>query len=135
MLPTIAGNRAQGASVLIEDVAVNIIDLPNLVQDLKVLFAECNYNDAAIFGHVLAGNIHFVLTPNLADKDQVILYDKFMHKLADLVAVKYRGSLKAEHGSGRNISPFTIVEWGRNVGISCGKLKNCLIQKIYSTLM
>ncbi len=113
VLPTIAGNRSQGTSVLIEDVAVNLLDLPNLVKDLKVLFAEYNYNDAAILGHVLAGNIHFVLTPNLADKAQVILYDEFMHKLADLVAVKYQGSLKAEHGSGRNISPFAIVEWGQ----------------------
>ena len=87
--------------------------MPDLVRDLKVLLTEYNYNDAAIFGHVLAGNIHFVLTPNLADKEQVVLYDKFMHRLADLVAVKYKGSLKAEHGSGRNISPFAIVEWGQ----------------------
>ena len=82
-----------------------------------------NYADAAIFGHVLAGNIHFVLTPNLADKEQVVLYDEFMHKLADLVAVKYKGSLKAEHGSGRNISPFAIVEWGQKCWDIMWKIK------------
>ena len=124
VLPTIAGNRTQGTSVLIEDVAVNILDLPNLVKDLKILFSKYNYNDAAIFGHVLAGNIHFVLTPNLADKAQVILYDEFMHKLADLVAVKYHGSLKAEHGSGRNISPFAIVEWGQKCWDIMWQIKN-----------
>ena len=53
VLPTIAGNRVEGTSVLIEDVAVNLLDLPDLVRDLKFLFEEYNYNDAAIFGHVL----------------------------------------------------------------------------------
>ncbi len=124
VLPTIAGNRAEGTSVLIEDVAVDILKLPSLVKDLKVLFTEYNYNEAAIFGHVLAGNIHFVLTLNLADKEQVILYDEFMHKLADLVAVKYNGSLKAEHGSGRNISPFAIVEWGQKCWDMMWQIKN-----------
>lgn len=112
VLPTVAGQRPNGSSVLIEDIAVDILDLPSLVVDVKELLNKYNYTNAAIFGHVLAGNIHFVLTPDFNDKKQVIEYDSFMHELTSLVAKKYNGSLKAEHGSGRNISPFAIVEWG-----------------------
>lgn len=113
VLPTIAGQRPNGSSVLIEDIAVNILDLPNLITDVKELLNKYNYSNAAIFGHVLAGNIHFVLTPNFNNEKEVLEYDQFMHELTHLVAKKYNGSLKAEHGSGRNISPFAIVEWGK----------------------
>ncbi|WP_395167232.1 FAD-binding and (Fe-S)-binding domain-containing protein [Francisella salimarina] len=112
VLPTIAGQRPNGSTVLIEDVAVNIADLPGLITDVKQLFIKYNYSNAAIFGHVLAGNIHFVLTPDFNDEKQLIEYDEFMQEITSLVAEKYNGSLKAEHGSGRNISPFAIVEWG-----------------------
>lgn len=112
VLPTIAGARPNGTTVLIEDIAVNILDLPALIVDLKEMFVKYDYDNAAIFGHVLAGNIHFVLTPNFNNNDELINYDNFMKELTDVVAGKYNGSLKAEHGSGRNISPFAIVEWG-----------------------
>ncbi|MDE4957584.1 FAD-binding oxidoreductase, partial [Francisella tularensis subsp. holarctica] len=78
---------------------------------VKELFVKYNYTNAAVFGHVLACNIHFVLTPNFNDKIQLVEYDQFMHELTTLVAKNYNGSLKAEHGSGRTISPFAIVEW------------------------
>ncbi|MDE4992502.1 FAD-binding oxidoreductase, partial [Francisella tularensis subsp. holarctica] len=77
--------------------------MPNLISDVKELFVKYNYTNAAVFGHVLAGNIHFVLTPNFNDKIQLVEYDQFMHELTPLVEKKYNGSLKAEHGSGRNI--------------------------------
>lgn len=112
VLPTIAGARPDGTAVLIEDIAVNILDLPALIVDLKKMFIKYNYTTAAIFGHVLAGNIHFVLTPNFNNEIELINYDNFMKELTDVVARKYNGSLKAEHGSGRNISPFAIIEWG-----------------------
>ena len=33
---------------------------------------------------------------------------------ADLVVNKYDGSLKAEHGTGRNMAPFVELEWGND---------------------
>ncbi|GAL28041.1 predicted D-lactate dehydrogenase [Vibrio variabilis] len=36
-----------------------------------------------------------------------------MDDVADLVAVKYQGSLKAEHGTGRNMAPYVELEWGQ----------------------
>lgn len=36
-----------------------------------------------------------------------------MNDVIDLVVDKYDGSLKAEHGTGRNMAPFVEYEWGR----------------------
>lgn len=112
VLPTIAGQRPIGSSVLIEDVAVEIKLLPALIHDLRKMFARYGYANAAIFGHVLDGNIHFVLTPNFTIAAELTAYDQFMQEFTELVANKYHGSLKAEHGSGRNIAPFARLEWG-----------------------
>lgn len=112
VLPTVAGQRPLGSSVLIEDVAVNIEQLAALIYDLRLMFQRYNYTNAAIFGHVLAGNIHFVLTPNFSNPEELNNYEQFMNEFTILVAQKYGGSLKAEHGSGRNIAPFAKLEWG-----------------------
>jgi D-lactate dehydrogenase len=36
-----------------------------------------------------------------------------MSEISDLVVKKYDGSLKAEHGTGRNMAPFVELEWGK----------------------
>ena len=36
-----------------------------------------------------------------------------MNEVSDLVVNKYDGSLKAEHGTGRNMAPFVELEWGK----------------------
>ena len=35
-----------------------------------------------------------------------------MNDIKTLVVDKYDGSLKAEHGTGRNMAPFVRHEWG-----------------------
>jgi hypothetical protein len=35
-----------------------------------------------------------------------------MREMVDIVAHRYKGSLKGEHSTGRNISPFVEEEWG-----------------------
>ncbi len=112
ILPTIAGMRPLGSSVVIEDVAVGAKYLLPLIIDLQTLFIKYQYTNAAIFGHVLAGNIHFVLTPNFQITEQLHTYAAFMQEFTSLVVSRYNGSLKAEHGSGRNIAPFAKLEWG-----------------------
>ena len=39
-------------------------------------------------------------------------YRDFMDEVVKLVVEKYDGSLKAEHGTGRNMAPFVEKEWG-----------------------
>ncbi len=36
-----------------------------------------------------------------------------MDEVADIIAERYDGSLKAEHGTGRNMAPFVEMEWGK----------------------
>lgn len=113
ILPSLAGQRPPGTTVLIEDVAVAMNLLPALIDDMHGMFKKYQYTNAAIFGHVKDGNIHFVLTPNFADQEEIQRYDQFMRDFTELVSKKYHGSLKAEHGSGRNIASFAHIEWGK----------------------
>jgi D-lactate dehydrogenase len=54
-----------------------------------------------------------VFTQDFSVPAEVERYEKFMGDVADLVVKKYDGSLKAEHGTGRNMAPFVELEWGR----------------------
>jgi len=63
-------------------------------------------------GHAAFGNLHFTLTPRLDDPADRARYSAFMDELVELVIDKYDGSLKAEHGTGRNMAPFVRREWG-----------------------
>jgi D-lactate dehydrogenase len=104
--------RPAGTSMLTEDVAAPIDKLADFVIDMRALLDEHGYEDAIIFGHALAGNLHFQMSddfmaPGAADK-----FDRFSRALAEFVSIRYGGSLKAEHGTGRAIAPFVEAEWG-----------------------
>ncbi|TQV80103.1 FAD-binding oxidoreductase [Exilibacterium tricleocarpae] len=112
VLPIVGAGRAAGTTVIIEDVAFPLPTLADGVRDLQALFERNGYNDAVLFGHALAGNLHIVFTQGFDSKSAVDRYQRLMQQLADLVINRYRGSLKAEHGTGRNVAPFVRQEWG-----------------------
>lgn len=112
ILPIVGANAPTNSTVIIEDIAVAINDLPAVIMQIRELFIKHNYANAAIFGHILAGNIHFIFTPCFNNQQEIDNYDKFMHALSHIVAVTYKGSLKAEHGCGRNMAAFVELEWG-----------------------
>ncbi len=114
LLPIIGGSRPQGSNVITEDVAVPIERLAEGVRVLTDLLKKHNYEEGMIMGHALEGNLHFILTPKLDNEEEVKKYDLFMDELAKVVAIDFNGSLKAEHGTGRNIAPFVKVEWGED---------------------
>ena len=53
-----------------------------------------------------------MLTPDFSKHEDVERYEAFMEKLVDLILDDYDGSLKAEHGTGINMSPYVEREWG-----------------------
>jgi D-lactate dehydrogenase len=112
MFPSVGAVRASGTTVIIEDVAFPIERLADAAVDLKTLFAEHGYDNAILFGHAKDGNLHFVITQSFNDQAAVDQYARFMDDLVHLVAKRYDGALKAEHGTGRNMAPFVEVEWG-----------------------
>ena len=112
IFPAVGGTREAGTTCLIEDVAVPIERLADATEELQRLFVSHNYPDAVIYGHALDGNWHFILNQRFDTSAAVAQYDGMMRDVVELVAVRYGGSLKAEHGTGRNMAPFVRKEWG-----------------------
>ena len=112
IFPSVGGTRQPGTTCLIEDVAFHIEDLPEATADLQQLIARHGYDDACIYGHALEGNYHFILNQSFSTDTEVKRYEDLMNDVKTLVVDKYDGSLKAEHGTGRNMAPFVKYEWG-----------------------
>jgi D-lactate dehydrogenase len=112
LFPLVGARRPPGTAVVTEDIAVPVSRLAEAVTDTQALLARHGFPDTAIFGHARDGNLHFVFAQDLGSAAAVARYDALMHALVDLVVGKYDGSLKAEHGSGRNMAPFVKSEWG-----------------------
>jgi D-lactate dehydrogenase len=70
------------------------------------------YADAVLFGHALAGTLHFCFTQDFGVDTEVARYAGLMAAVAQLVVEGYDGSLEAEHRTGRNMAPFVELEWG-----------------------
>ncbi|MBQ3910568.1 MAG: 4Fe-4S dicluster domain-containing protein, partial [Muribaculaceae bacterium] len=47
--------------------------------------------------------------------EEIKRYENLMRAVVELVIDKYDGSLKAEHGTGRNMAPFVKKEWGEKI--------------------
>ena len=112
IFPAVGGTREVGTTCLIEDIAFPIEHLAQATLDLQQLFIEHNYPDAVIYGHALEGNYHFILNQRFDSPQAIAQYDSMMRAVVELVVDKYHGSLKAEHGTGRNMAPFVRREWG-----------------------
>jgi D-lactate dehydrogenase len=112
LLPTVGGLRKTGTTVIIEDVAFPLPQLAEACVALKGLFKKYEYHDAVLFGHALEGNLHFVFSQDFSNPKEVQRYEDLMAELAIIVVDQFGGSLKAEHGTGRNMAPFVEKEWG-----------------------
>jgi D-lactate dehydrogenase len=112
LFPSIGAMRRTGTTVIIEDVAFPVVSLAEATTDLQKLLKKFRYYEAVIFGHALEGNLHFVFTQDFNDPEEISRYSNLMAEVSDLVVHKYDGSLKAEHGTGRNMAPFVEMEWG-----------------------
>jgi D-lactate dehydrogenase len=123
MFPAVGAMRKVGTTVIIEDVAFPVQRLAEATLDLQRLLAAHGYPDAIIFGHALEGNLHFVFTQDFNVPAEIERYRGFMDELCSLVVEKYDGSLKAEHGTGRNIAPFVELEWGAEAYALMWKIK------------
>lgn len=113
--PIISAKGAPGTLMISEDVAIPVERLGPAINDLYQLFDRWGYDEAVVFGHVLAGNLHFDILQNFNSAEEVKRFKGFLEGLVDLVVDKYDGSLKAEHGTGRNMAPFVAKEWGESI--------------------
>ncbi|PID47551.1 MAG: 4Fe-4S ferredoxin [Proteobacteria bacterium] len=124
LFPAVGGVREVGTTVIIEDVAYPMEDFARGILDLKKIMKKHGYEDSIIFGHALDSNVHFVFTQTFETRKQKEQYDNFMQELSLHVASHYKGSLKAEHGTGRNMAPFVSLEWGEEAYEIMKEIKN-----------
>jgi D-lactate dehydrogenase len=103
--------RLEGTALIVEDVCVPPERIAEGARDLQALLGEHGFLPG-VAGHASAGNLHFMLTPDFAKREDLERYESFMSGLVELVVDKYDGSLKAEHGTGINMAPYVEREWG-----------------------
>lgn len=108
---TVAGARKSGTTALLEDVGVPVEYLADACEDLQSLFSNYGYNDAVIFGHAKDGNIHFLITEDFSSHTGITRFEAFTANMVEVV-LKYGGTLKAEHGTGRIMAPFVERQFG-----------------------
>ena len=111
LYPIVAAGRAQGTCLMIEDICVPQSRVGDAANDIIELQRKFKYM-VNIAGHASAGNLHFLVGVNFGTPSEVDKYAAFMEEMTTLIVSKYDGSLKAEHGTGRNIAPFLEKEWG-----------------------
>jgi D-lactate dehydrogenase len=126
LMPTVGAMRKAGQTMINEDIAAPPEHLAALVRDVQQAFVEYDYPDGLIFGHAKDGNIHFIMNQSFAEQHEVQRYANFMDRIAEIVVDTYHGSLKAEHGTGRNMSPFVAHEWGQGAFAIMQRVKQLL---------
>ena len=129
IFPAVGGTRPIGTTALIEDVAFHIDDLPEATVALAKLIEDCGYEDSCIYGHALEGNYHFVLAQSFEKQEDIDKYHRLMNGIEELVVGRFNGSLKAEHGTGRNMAPFVEAEWGSKAWALMKRLKQAFDPK------
>lgn len=112
VFPAVGAMRPVGTSCLIEDIVFPVEVLPQAVSELQALLVEHGYKDAVIYGHSIEGNFHFILNQDFATESEVKRFQGLLEAVVEFVVDRYDGSLKGEHGTGRNIAPFVRHEWG-----------------------
>jgi len=126
LFPAVGAARPVGTTVVIEDVAFPTPVLAEATLELRSILRRHGYSEAILFGHAFDGNLHFVFTQDFGTDPEVERYGRLMDALAELVVDRYGGSLKAEHGTGRNMAPFVEREWGAQAYALMRRVKRLL---------
>lgn len=115
LYPTIGALRKEGKSLINEDIALDVENIAPAIRMLKDIFKKRNLSDGVIFGHAKDGNLHFITSVDINSTNGIKNYDLMMRDLAEMTLNEFNGSLKAEHGTGRNMAPFVETEWGGSI--------------------
>ncbi len=110
----VAAARPAGTTNLLEDIAFPADRLRVGVAGLGALLERYGYREAVTFGHARDANLHFMITPHLDDPSELATYEAFTEDLVELVLGE-GGTLKAEHGTGRMMSPYVKRQYGEDL--------------------
>jgi len=126
LLASLGATRSPGSTFILEDICVPIRNFSRAFALLTSLFEKYGYHETGIYGHCLDGNLHFMISQIFSKQSELNAYAAFMSELADIVVNKLEGSLKAEHGTGRNMAPFVELQWGKEAYDIHRRIKNLL---------
>ena len=96
--------RPPGTSLIIEDVCVPPARIAESARDIQALLGKHEFL-TGVAGHASAGNLHFLLTPALADPADRERYESFMAGLVELIVEQVRrlaegrARHRAQHGA------------------------------------
>jgi D-lactate dehydrogenase len=110
LLSSLGKNRPAGTTAIIEDVAFPAGELTPAITELRELLNRSGYSESGIYGHGLDGNVHFIIAQEFSSEASKDRYAKFNGELSDLV-LRFNGSLKAEHGTGRAMAEYVPKHW------------------------
>ncbi len=96
---------------VIEDTAVDVLDLPAYIREFNDILKKFNLN-AVHYAHAGSGEIHLRPILNLKTKEGNQLFRTIAEEIASLVK-KYNGSLSGEHGDGRLRGEFIPMMVGQ----------------------
>jgi D-lactate dehydrogenase len=112
LFPTVSIARATGTTMITEDLAYPVDRLAEAAMDLTAMFKKHHYDDVILYSHAKDGNLHFMMPQGFNEQWQVEKYSGLLEDVVAMTVQKYDGALKAEHGTGRNMTPFVRMEWG-----------------------
>ncbi|MFM6915820.1 MAG: FAD-binding and (Fe-S)-binding domain-containing protein, partial [Aquirufa sp.] len=98
---------------LIEDCAVDPLDLPAYVAEIQALLAKYHTN-AAYYAHAGAGELHIEPFINLKSPEGIAIFRQLLTETVEILK-KYKGSLSGEHGDGRLRGEFIPELMGNEV--------------------
>jgi FAD/FMN-containing dehydrogenase/Fe-S oxidoreductase len=98
---------------LIEDCAVDPLDLPAYVAEVQALLAKHQTN-AAYYAHAGAGELHIEPFINLKSPEGIAIFRSLLTETVEILK-KYKGSLSGEHGDGRLRGEFIPELMGNEV--------------------
>jgi len=101
------GSRLQSIA---EDFGVPINKIPETITEIQKIAEKYHY-PISTFGHIGDGNLHAVIMSDPRDKKQWDAIRKISKDFIDL-ALRLKGTLTAEHGTGMAKSPYIKKELG-----------------------
>jgi D-lactate dehydrogenase len=126
IIPSVGAMRPPATTLLCEDIVFPVPSLADGITDLQHLFMEHGYPEGVVFGHAKDGNLHFLVSQSFNTDSEIASFAAFMDDLVRIVSGKYDGALKAEHGTGRNTTPYVAIEWGDDAYAIMRDLKSLL---------
>jgi len=106
------GSRLQS---IVEDFGVPITKIPDTIIEIQKI-SEKHHYPISTFGHIGDGNLHAVLMSDPRKKQQWDTMKEVSKDLIDL-ALRFKGTLTAEHGTGMSKSPYIKRELGETIEV------------------